>query len=75
MVYYLYNDEDLTAHWNRQNHLQCSTDEFRNDGQIDDITFLVSPIGDVYPEEELPLNDRTLKGFVWRITERTSRNR
>jgi hypothetical protein len=24
----------------------------------------------VYPEEELPKNDRTLKGFVWRKEER-----
>ncbi|MDO7576022.1 MAG: OstA-like protein, partial [Flavobacteriaceae bacterium] len=40
------------------------------EGQIDDITFLVSPIGDVYPEDEIPLNDRTLKGFIWRIKER-----
>ena len=40
------------------------------DGKIDDITFLVSPVGDVYPEEEIPLNDRTLKGFIWRIKER-----
>ena len=40
------------------------------DGQIDDITFLVSPNGNVFPENELPENDRTLKGFIWRIAER-----
>jgi hypothetical protein len=40
------------------------------DGQIDAITFLVSPNGDVYPEEELPKNERTLKGFIWRIDQR-----
>jgi hypothetical protein len=40
------------------------------DGEINDITFLVAPTGDVYPEEELPKNDRTLKGFVWRKEER-----
>jgi len=27
-------------------------------------------LGDVYPEEELPINERTLKGFVWRKEER-----
>ena len=37
---------------------------------IENITFLVSPNGEVYPEEELPPNDRTLKGFIWRISER-----
>ena len=40
------------------------------DGEINDITFLVAPTGNVYPEEELPENDRTLKGFVWRQEER-----
>ena len=40
------------------------------DGEINDITFLVKPTGNVYPEEEIPLNDRTLKGFIWRDNER-----
>ena len=69
MVYYLYNDDDLqligidktTCSALRMNFL---------DGEINDITFLVAPTGDVYPEEELPKNDRTLKGFVWRKEER-----
>jgi hypothetical protein len=39
-------------------------------GEINDITFLNAPIGDVYPEDELPTNERTLKGFSWRIKER-----
>ena len=69
MVYYLYNDDDLqligidktTCSALRMNFL---------DGEINDITFLVAPTGNVYPEEELPKNDRTLKGFVWRKEER-----
>ena len=40
------------------------------DGEINDITFLVTPTGNVFPEEEIPLNDRTLKGFIWRDNER-----
>ena len=40
------------------------------DGEINDITFLNAPIGDVYPEDELPINERTLKGFTWRKKER-----
>ena len=31
------------------------------EGQINDITFLVAPTGDVYPEKDLPKNERTLK--------------
>ena len=69
MVYYLYNDEDLQLIG--IDKTTCSALQMNfNDGQIENITFLVSPNGDVYPEDELPLNDRTLKGFIWRITER-----
>ena len=38
--------------------------------EINDITFLNAPIGDVYPENELPITDRTLTGFTWRQKER-----
>ena len=69
MVYYLYNDEDLQLIG--IDKTTCSALQMNfTDGQIEDITFLVSPNGDVYPEEELPINDRTLKGFIWRINER-----
>ena len=69
MVYYLYNDEDLQLIG--IDKTTCSALQMNfTEGQIEDITFLVNPNGDVYPEEELPLNDRTLKGFIWRITER-----
>ena len=69
MVYYLYNDEDLQLIG--IDKTTCSALQMNfNYGQIENITFLVSPNGDVYPEEELPLNDRTLKGFIWRITEK-----
>ena len=69
MVYYLYNDEDLQLIG--IDKTTCSALQMNfTDGQIEDITFLVSPNGDVYPEEALPINDRTLKGFIWRITER-----
>ena len=69
MIYYLYNDEDLqligidktTCSGLMMNFLE---------GEINDITFLVAPTGNVYPENEIPLNDRTLKGFIWRDDER-----
>ena len=69
MVYYLYNDEDFQLIG--IDKTTCSELKMSFwDGQIDNITFLVSPNGNVYPEDELPENDRTLKGFIWRITER-----
>ena len=69
MVYYLYNDDDL--HLIGIDKTTCSALSMSFlDGEINDITFLVAPTGDVYPEGELPKNDRTLKGFVWRKEER-----
>jgi len=69
MVYYLYNDEDLQLIGIDKTTCSALQMDFL-DGEINDITFLVSPNGDVYPEEELPFNERTLKGFAWRKQER-----
>ena len=69
MVYYLYNDEDLQLIGIDKTTCSALKIQFF-DGQIDEITFLVSPNGNVYPEDELPINDRTLKGFTWRIVQR-----
>jgi len=69
MVYYLYNDEDLQLIGIDKTTCSALQMNFL-DGEINDITFLVSPNGDVYPEEELPINERTLKGFTWRKEER-----
>ena len=69
MVYYLYNDEDLQLIGIDKTTCSGLKMQFV-DGQIDEITFLVSPNGNVYPEDELPINDRTLKGFTWRIVQR-----
>ena len=40
------------------------------DNEIEDITFITEPDGDIFPEKELPENSRQLKGFVWRGDER-----
>lgn len=69
MVYYLYNDDDLQLIGIDKTTCSALIMRFL-DGEINDITFLVAPTGDVYPEGELPKNDRTLKGFVWRKEER-----
>ena len=69
MVYYLYNDEDLQLIGIDKTVCSALKMNFM-DGEINDITFLNAPIGDVYPENELPINERTLKGFTWRKKER-----
>ena len=38
--------------------------------QIQTIEFRVEPDGKTYPEKELHVNERTLKGLVWRINEK-----
>ena len=70
MVYYLYNDEDLQLIGIDKTTCSALRMVFK-EGQIDEITFLVSPNGNVYPEAELPKNERSLKGFSWRIHQRT----
>ncbi|MGB2514426.1 MAG: OstA-like protein, partial [Flavobacteriaceae bacterium] len=72
MVYYLYNDEDLQLIGIDKTTCSALSMQFE-EGQIGEITFLVSPNGNVYPEEELPENDRTLKGFTWRFAQRPER--
>ena len=69
MVYYLYNDEDLQLVGIDKTTCSALKMNF-DDGEISDITFLVAPNGDVYPEDDLPMNERTLKGFTWRKNER-----
>jgi len=69
MVYYLYNDEDFQLIGIDKTTCSALKMNFM-DGEINDITFLVAPIGDVYPEDKLPINERTLKGFTWRKKER-----
>ena len=69
MIYYLYNDDDFQLIGIDKTTCSSMKMSFL-DGKINDITFLVTPTGNVYPEEEIPLNDRTLKGFIWREDER-----
>ena len=72
MIYYLYNDDDFQLIGIDKTTCSSMKMSFL-DGKINDITFLVTPTGNVYPEEEIPLNDRTLKGFIWREDERPNK--
>jgi lipopolysaccharide export system protein LptA len=69
VIYYMYSEEE--------NELigidktTCSSLKMiTKDNQIEDITFFVSPDGQLLPEKDLPLNERKLKGFIWRENER-----
>ncbi len=50
--------------------IRCSSINLVIDNsQIQTITFLTNPDGKTYPEDEIHVNDRLLKGFVWRESE------
>ena len=38
--------------------------------EVEDLTFITDPDGDIFPERDLPENSRILKGFIWRGDER-----
>ena len=68
MVYYLYSDVDQKLIG--IDKTTCSEMKINfSKGEIGEITFLVSPNGEVYPEKDIPINERTLKGFIWRKDE------
>ena len=69
VIYYMYSDEE--------NELigidktTCSSLKMITKGnKIEDITFFVSPEGQLLPEKDLPINERKLNGFYWREYER-----
>ena len=69
VVYYMYSDEDnelIGIDKTTCSRLKMVTRE----NQIEDITFYVSPDGNLFPDKDLPLNERKLEGFIWREDER-----
>ena len=69
VIYYMYSDEDnelIGIDKTTCSRLKMITE----DNQIKDITFFVSPDGELLPEKDLLINERKLKGFIWRDDER-----
>lgn len=68
VIYYMYNDDEELIGINKT---ICSAIRmtFEN-SDIEDITFITNPAGDIFPEEDLPEESRKLKGFIWRGDER-----
>lgn len=68
VIYYLYNDDDELIGIDKT---ICSKIRlFMENSDIEDITFFVNPEGNIFPEEDLPIEGRKLKGFIWRGEER-----
>ncbi len=68
VIYYMYNDDDELIGINKTICSAIRMTFANND--IEDITFITNPDGDIFPESELPENSRKLKGFIWRGEER-----
>lgn len=68
VIYYLYNDEqeligiDKTICSKIRMHMENS--------DIEELIFYTNPDGDIFPETELPVDSRKLKGFIWRGDEK-----
>lgn len=68
VVYFMYNDDQELVGINKT---QCSAIRMTMaNNDIEDITFFTNPDGDIFPEKDLPVEARKLKGFIWRGDER-----
>ncbi|MEE1962843.1 OstA-like protein [Allomuricauda taeanensis] len=68
VIYYMYNDDEELIGIDKTICSKIRLIMANND--IEDITFFVNPDGDIFPEKDLPVESRKLRGFVWRGDER-----
>jgi lipopolysaccharide export system protein LptA len=67
-IYYARNDANELVGINK--NVSSKINLIIEDNAIENITFFKNVNGNLYPEAELPENDRKLKAFVWRGDER-----
>lgn len=68
VIYYMYNDDQELIGIDKT---ICSAIRMTlANNEIEDITFITNPDGDIFPDKDLPENSRLLKGFVWRGKEK-----
>jgi len=68
VIYYMRNDAQELIGINKNKSSKINI--LFNKNEVDEITFFKQVDGDLFPEKDLPENDRKLKGFVWRGDER-----
>lgn len=64
VIYYMYNSDDELIGINKTIASAIRITMANND--VEELTFKTQPEGDIFPEKELPLEERKLKGFIWR---------
>ncbi|MCJ7466773.1 MAG: OstA-like protein [Maribacter sp.] len=68
VIYYVYNDDDELI---GIDYTKCSAIRITlANNEIEDLTFITLPDGDIFPEKDFPEDTRKLNGFVWRGEER-----
>ncbi|MGB5402418.1 MAG: OstA-like protein, partial [Robiginitalea sp.] len=68
VVYYMYDDEGNLIGINKT---KCSKIRLKLEkSDIEDITFITDPDGNITPEKDFPPDSRKLEGFIWRGDER-----
>src|SRR5690606_5875111 len=68
VIYYVYNDKNELLGIDKTICSKIRLIMENND--IEEINFYINPDGDIFPEKDLPMESRKLKGFVWRGDER-----
>jgi len=68
VIYYMYDDDGNLIGINKT---KCSKIRLKLEkSDIEDITFITNPDGDITPEKDFPPDSRKLEGFIWRGDER-----
>ena len=68
VIYYMRNEAQELIGINKNKSSKINI--LFNKNEVDEITFFKQVDGDLFPEKDLPENDRKLKGFIWRGDER-----
>jgi len=68
VIYYMYDEDDELIGIDKTKCSKIHITMANND--IEDLTFITDPEGDIYPDKDFSENDRKLKGFLWRGDER-----
>jgi len=65
VIYYMRNDKQELIGINKNVSSRINM-MLAEGNDIESVTFFTNPEGEIYPEDELPVNARKLRGFVWR---------
>ncbi len=68
VIYYMYDEDDILTGIDKTICSAIRITMANND--VEDLTFFTDPDGDIFPEKDLPVESRKLRGFIWRGDER-----